>query len=192
MSTPRTVALTVLASGWLAFAAPLHGQEIGQDPVMTVNGQAFPTWASYTGSELFVRDGLRCAKPSRDFDSFVPPLAAATAGDCGYFSTNPTSEYAPTFVYDIPVVVHVIQRTTGVGNVSDARIQAQIDVLNEDFNALAGTSAHRATMRGSSSTSRPRTRAATRRTASRAPRTTRGSTTAASTGTRWPGTRTAT
>ena len=35
-------------------------------------------------------------------------------------------------IYTIPVVVHVVYRTTGQ-NISDAQIQSQIDVLNEDF-----------------------------------------------------------
>ena len=147
MSTTRTVALSVLASGLLALATPLNAQSVEQDPgngqptepVMIVNGEVFPTWASYTGSEVFQSDGLRCQKPSRDFGSFIPPLAAATAGDCGYFSTNPTSEYAPSFVYNIPVVVHVIQRTSGTGFISASKVQSQIDILNEDFRAMAGT-----------------------------------------------------
>lgn len=35
-------------------------------------------------------------------------------------------------IYTIPVVVHVVYRTTAQ-NISDAQIQSQIDVLNEDF-----------------------------------------------------------
>lgn len=38
----------------------------------------------------------------------------------------------------IPVVVHVIH-DGGVSNISDAQIQSQIDVLNEDFRKIAGT-----------------------------------------------------
>lgn len=38
----------------------------------------------------------------------------------------------------IPVVVHVIHNG-GVENISDAQIQSQIDVLNEDFRKIAGT-----------------------------------------------------
>src|SRR5688572_1945861 len=36
---------------------------------------------------------------------------------------------------EIPVVVNVIYKTTAQ-NISDAQIQSQIDVLNEDFNAI--------------------------------------------------------
>jgi hypothetical protein len=38
-------------------------------------------------------------------------------------------------VYTIPVVVHVVYKTTGQ-NISDAQVQSQIDVLNEDFGRL--------------------------------------------------------
>jgi hypothetical protein len=36
-------------------------------------------------------------------------------------------------------VVHIIMSTGGQGAISDAMVQSQIDVLNEDFQALAGT-----------------------------------------------------
>ena len=62
-----------------------------------------------------------------------------TSSDCAYGWTNPTSDYDATFVYDIPVVVHIIQRTNGTGAITDAKVQSQIDILNEDFLALAGT-----------------------------------------------------
>jgi hypothetical protein len=42
--------------------------------------------------------------------------------------------------YRIPVVVHVIRQNNGTtGNVSMALVQSQIEILNEDFLALAGT-----------------------------------------------------
>jgi len=47
--------------------------------------------------------------------------------------------YAPTYIYNIPVVVHVIQHTNGDGALSPATIQDQIDVLNEDFRAVQGS-----------------------------------------------------
>jgi hypothetical protein len=45
-------------------------------------------------------------------------------------------------VYQIPVVFHVIHSGEAVGtgtNVSQAAIQSQIDVLNEDFRRIFGT-----------------------------------------------------
>ena len=59
--------------------------------------------------------------------------------DCDYYQTNPSQTYAPTSVQRIPVVVHVIQNTSGTGNLSNAIVQSQIAVLNEDFRATSGT-----------------------------------------------------
>jgi hypothetical protein len=60
--------------------------------------------------------------------------------DCSLFRTVPDAAYDPgAGVYRIPVVVHVIQRTDGTGFIPDARVRSQIDILNEDFRAMAGT-----------------------------------------------------
>ncbi|MCA8977535.1 MAG: zinc metalloprotease [Planctomycetes bacterium] len=59
--------------------------------------------------------------------------------DCDYYQTNPSSAYAPTSLLQIPVVVHVIQSSSGTGNLSTALVQSQITVLNEDFRAVSGT-----------------------------------------------------
>lgn len=64
---------------------------------------------------------------------------AEAPSDCGYFRTTIQAEYEATYVWDVPVVFHVIQRTNGVGYLSPQTIQDQIDVLNEDFLALPGT-----------------------------------------------------
>ncbi|MCB9878332.1 MAG: zinc metalloprotease [Planctomycetes bacterium] len=76
----------------------------------------------------------RCATPT---NLVAPPTLGP--GDCSYNNTNPLAAYAPTDVVTIPVVVHVIQNTSGTGNLSDQRVQSQITVLNEDFRAMAGT-----------------------------------------------------
>lgn len=61
-------------------------------------------------------------------------------GDCTLFSSTPGDQYDPSAgVYRIPVVVHVIRRTDGTGELSDDRVRSQIDILNEDFRAIAGT-----------------------------------------------------
>src|SRR4051794_15705013 len=46
--------------------------------------------------------------------------------------SNQQSQRTSNTVYTIPVVVHVVYKTTGQ-NISDAQVQSQIDVLNEDF-----------------------------------------------------------
>ncbi len=78
----------------------------------------------------------RCGTPER---SSLAPGASAGPSDCGYWTNSPQPEYQPTFFYDIPVVFHVIQNTAGDGFLSAATLQDQIDVLNEDFQAIAGS-----------------------------------------------------
>lgn len=100
------------------FAAAL----VGQSPTPPANAQI-------PGTNLF-----RCATPSNAVGG-----ASIDHPDCDFFNTNPTAAYAPGTVIGIPVVVHVIQTTGGQGFLSDALVQSQIAVLNEDFRALAGT-----------------------------------------------------
>lgn len=79
----------------------------------------------------------RCGFPDRA--ARQGSLFATQPSDCGYFSTTILPEYDSGPTYDIPVVFHVIQNTSGAGFLSLATIQDQIDVLNEDFQALAGS-----------------------------------------------------
>ncbi len=53
-------------------------------------------------------------------------------------SASVYKKVASSSVKIIPVVVHVIHNG-GTENISDAQIQSQIDVLNEDFRKIAGT-----------------------------------------------------
>ncbi len=76
----------------------------------------------------------RCGTPSQ-----FGPGSPADHPDCDLNQTNPLAIYAPTSVLRIPVVVHVISSAAGTGNISDALVQSQITVLNEDFRAAAGT-----------------------------------------------------
>jgi hypothetical protein len=93
------------------------------------SGPVFPANAQIPGTNLF-----RCGTPTNN-----PPAFGVDNPDCDYFNTNPTAAYAPNGVLRIPVAVHVIMNTSGQGNLSDALIQSQITVLNEDYRALAGT-----------------------------------------------------
>ncbi|MEM7306273.1 MAG: zinc metalloprotease [Planctomycetota bacterium] len=80
---------------------------------------------------------VRCGTSER-----MPRLAGAAdlpPSDCGYFTNEPKPEYEPTFFYDIPIVFHVIQSSSGEGFLSTETIQDQIEVLNEDFQALPGS-----------------------------------------------------
>ncbi len=52
-----------------------------------------------------------------------------------WVQNHPAQTKSRAAIYTIPVVVHVVYNTAGQ-NVSDAQIQTQIDVLNEDFQLM--------------------------------------------------------
>jgi hypothetical protein len=131
-----------LATGiGLALACIVNGSALAQQPasveqpVIQLGNQEFATWQEYLSSNAFQALGLRCGLPTLD-----PGAFADAPGDCTLGSTTIKSQFNPTGVtYQIPCVVHIIMNTSGQGAISDALVQSQIDILNEDFNAIAGT-----------------------------------------------------
>lgn len=140
-STRRVCALICVALLAIGAAAaedrPKFAEELLDGTIVTPAGN-FDSWAEYVQSDYFRENGLRCGA------AFEPDTTeAATLGnpaDCTYNLTDPDPIYDPSIVrYRIPVVVHVIQSTSGSGFLSEADVQSQIDILNEDFLALPGT-----------------------------------------------------
>ena len=119
----------------LAFALPAFLTQGPAAGSVTLGGQVFPSWQAYVESPLFRAQGRRCGTRAQSDLALRPP------SDCSLASTIVRPEYAPAGhpLYRIPVVVHVLRATNGDGELTDATIQSQIDVLNEDFRARAGT-----------------------------------------------------
>ncbi len=92
----------------------------------------FANWTAYVQSPFFQEHGLRCGA-----DRLPLPLALGATSDCSSSHTEPAAEYDPQNGADhvIPVVFHILRRTDGTGEISNALIDTQIDVLNEDFGA---------------------------------------------------------
>jgi len=114
----------------------LTAAEAEAAPVISVNGQDFESWGEYFASDTFRQIG-RCKTPHE-----ADPMRASALppSDCSTSFTNPAAEYAPGVnMYEIPVWVHIMHMTDGTGNISDARVESQIQVLNEDFMAIAGS-----------------------------------------------------
>ena len=86
-------------------------------------------------------EDLRCGTENRSMREILSgPWTALAPSDCSSSATHPTSSYDPITLYRIPVVVHIIMDDTcQQGAVSDALVHSQIDILNEDFLALATT-----------------------------------------------------
>jgi len=83
--------------------------------------------------------------------------------DCTSTSTNPDPMYDPGPLYIINVVVHFLMNDDGSqGAISDPMVQSQIDILNEDFQALPGSMEPTGPIFRSASSLQPKTLMATR------------------------------
>ena len=105
------------------------------DGTVETGGQVFATVVDFQHSADFVAHGRRCGtrEPSR--------LLRGAPGDCTTSGTAIKPEYAAASgqTLTIPVVFHVIAKTDGTGDIPEALIKSQMEILNEDFSALAGT-----------------------------------------------------
>ncbi|MDB2644079.1 M12 family metallo-peptidase [Luminiphilus sp.] len=97
-------------------------------------------------SPLYQGSGLRCGSEHMSarhvLSGKTKAVVLASQADCSLSQTLVADEYDPltTGAYVIPVYFHVIHTTSNEGWVSEARIQAQMEVLNEDFGAIFDTS----------------------------------------------------
>lgn len=116
-----------------------HGMRIISDNEIIIDGHTYDSWEAVAASEYYHQHDTRCGL-DHDLIGLLGEVELASPSDCTFGRTRVLPEYDPSVEkYRIPVVVHVISRTNGTGNISDARVQSQIDILNEDFQALAGT-----------------------------------------------------
>lgn len=105
------------------------------DGKLEVDGLTFGSMSEYFQSPYFKAYNKRCGTMGAD----LPARLMATPSHCSLASTTIDNEYWPGDHYVIPVVFHVISNTAGTGNISDAMINSQIDVLNEDYGGLPNT-----------------------------------------------------
>lgn len=112
-----------------------HFQVIS-DTEIIIDGVTFSSWAEVAQSGYF-QTGTRClTEPSM----VGVDVRDGWSGDCSFSRTTILPKYEPhNGLLRIPVVVHVIQNTSGTGFIPESRVRSQIDVLNEDFLAIAGT-----------------------------------------------------
>jgi hypothetical protein len=131
--------------------APFWVHDDGTVEVNDATGRSvFRSIEQYLASDVFQRNGKRCGLPAIDDRIAGPPLddepggvaGAGTPSDCSCNATDPDPVYDADsgLTYVIPVVFHVIRNSAGTqGNISEACIQNQVETLNEDFNAIAGS-----------------------------------------------------
>lgn len=111
------------------------------DGNVQMQGRMFANMNEYLSSDFFQEIGGRCATENMNLrlPQEFRDIQARSASDCTTTITKIMQEYEPTVLMSIPVWFHVISNSSGLGSVTDAEINAQIEVLNEDFQALNGT-----------------------------------------------------
>ena len=149
-NTFRTAACLLAIASGVAGAAPAQSAEptegrigitpnpmlIISDSEIIIDGITYTSWDEVAQSGYFHDDHTRCnAHPSGD-----DVVLRGAPTDCNFSRTNIEAQYEPDQgLLRIPVVVHVIQTSSGTGFISESRVQSQIDILNEDFLAMTGT-----------------------------------------------------
>lgn len=92
-------------------------------------GASTSSWAQRQCASMEVLDRQLAADPT------LAQRLRAIETQTQQFAANPTAQRGTALVGTIPVVVHVVY-SNAAENISDAQIQSQIDVLNEDFRKL--------------------------------------------------------
>jgi PKD repeat protein len=96
---------------------------------------------AFQQSAAFRDEGRRCGTPDLPVEMRrrLGGQQLVDNADCTQTETRVKPDYAPGDILEIPVIVHVIAKKSGVGRIPENYIRSQIDVLNEDYSALDGT-----------------------------------------------------
>ena len=113
------------------------------DGTIEFRGRKFDSWKSFHASDLF-DPASKCDAPTPQLGDDGEPIAQFRGfdpGDCAYTSTTINPAYDPSVdTLQVRCVVHVIMNDAGtLGYLDEAAVESGIRILNEDFNALAGT-----------------------------------------------------
>ncbi len=115
------------------------GFRIAANGSIEIQGLRFIDSETYLRSNFFREQGMRCGTKS-PLPDVADLIMAKSVAECTKTLTSIQPEYWPlSITYVMPVWFHVIYRSDGTGYVSDASIHAQLQVLNEDYGALAGS-----------------------------------------------------
>ncbi len=146
MKNRRSTYLALVCS--LVLLLPLAASAADSTPVdnsagmtIEVDGLTFESSPAFNSSELFKAAGLRCSTPDLAVRSrLYEDIGGGMPTDCSATSTNPSAIYDSDVTYRIPVVIHILMTDDcNTGVISDAMVDSQIEIFNEDFQALAGS-----------------------------------------------------
>ena len=128
----RTLLLIAVLGGVASADPRLHPVHSSNGTVV-VGDHTYPSQQAYFESAEWQASGGRCGTATID-PADVPAALAAT--DCSTSATHINQAYLDGKTYVIQVVMHVVSNSQGAGNVSDAQVKSQIQILNEDYQAL--------------------------------------------------------
>ncbi len=134
MPKPRLALALVAAVLSIPAVAAAQRPDYRADGSVTLGDRVFPTREAYFRSPEFRARGARCGAQHLD-----GVTALVSPEDCTFQRTTINPDYDDERVLVIQVVFHVIKKADGTGDLSPEMLRSQIDILNEDFNALAGT-----------------------------------------------------
>ncbi len=113
---------------------------VQEDGTVTIDRLKFKSMSEYFRSDHFRGTGKRCRDPRATLlKEELNRVKRGSASDCSTNCTTIKGQYWPSGAYTIPIVFHIIHKSDGTGNIPDSRIYNQVDVLNEDFGAIAGS-----------------------------------------------------
>lgn len=124
----------------VAAVATADGGPTSQDTSVVVAGREYDSWRTFVQQNDVPGSDFRCSTPSKSLRAVLFPAKAVDPSDCSETSTNPTADYDPTEVLEAKVVIHILMDDAcSQGAITDELVHSQIQILNEDFQALAGS-----------------------------------------------------
>ena len=133
-------------------ALPDRAEEDGEttfavryDGTVVVDGEVFNSMADYQRSDKFRYESRRCRSHEKELQRGLVTegseyRASKSASDCTNNQTVIQSEYYISNTLTIPVVFHILINDDGItGDIDDSYLISQIEILNEDFGAMAGS-----------------------------------------------------
>jgi Pregnancy-associated plasma protein-A len=139
MNSKILVAVVFWVCAFVPVLAPAEDFRIADNGSIRVNGLNFPDSASYLRSDFFRVNGMRCGTKAPPISTGLSPAARSVA-HCTSVLTSIQAEYwSSSVTYIIPIWFHVIYKSNGTGYVTDSSINAQMESMNADYAAMAGT-----------------------------------------------------
>jgi hypothetical protein len=129
----RNISIIAFMAG-VASAAPRLHPVHNADGSIQVGSHSYPSQKAYFESAEWQQSGGRCGSDRIVFQS---PVIAPS--DCDMNGTRINADYTDGRTLVVQVVFHLVQKTDGTGNITDDQVRSQIQVLNEDYDALANT-----------------------------------------------------